>query len=99
MRLQSLLVVSATRWVPKSILLHECCPLLLGFANAPDTLSIPALQFTFAMSRAWADTSRDSLLAQFDMAPSCRPALFGRTNAYASSPRYLEVPSKPLKRG
>ena len=51
MRLQSGLVVSATRWVPKSILLHECCPLLLGFANAPDTLSIPALQFTFAMSR------------------------------------------------
>ena len=39
-----------------------------------------------AISRAWADTSRDSLLAQFDMAPSCRPALFGRTIAYASSP-------------
>ena len=36
--------------------------------------------------RAWADTSRDSLLAQFNMAPSCRPALFGRTIAYASSP-------------
>ena len=51
MRLQSGLVVAAVRWVPKSILLHECCPLLLGFANAPDTLSIPALQFTFAMSR------------------------------------------------
>jgi hypothetical protein len=42
--------------------------------------------FNFCHSRAWADTSRDSLLAQFDMAPSCRPALFGRTNAYASSP-------------
>ena len=33
----------------------------------------------YSHTRAWADTSRDSLLAQFDMAPSCRPALFGRT--------------------
>ena len=40
MRLQFGLVVGATRCVPNNILLHECCPLLLGLLNAPDTLSI-----------------------------------------------------------
>ena len=49
-RLQASLVVAAVRCVPNSILVQECWPLLLGFASAPDTLSIPALQFTLAIN-------------------------------------------------
>ena len=48
-RLHLSLSVGATRCVPRSILVHECCPLLLGLLNAPDTLSIPALHSTFAI--------------------------------------------------
>ena len=48
-RLQLGFSVAAVRCVPSSILLQLCCPFLPGFANAPDTLSIPALHSTFAM--------------------------------------------------
>ena len=48
-RLQLGFSVAAVRCVPSSILLQLCCPFLPGFANAPDTLSIPALHSTFAI--------------------------------------------------
>ena len=48
-RLQSLLVVSAMRWVPSNIFAQLCWPFLPGFDNAPDTESIPALHSTFAI--------------------------------------------------
>ena len=48
-RLQLGFSVAAVRCVPSSILLQLCCPFLPGFANAPDTESIPALHSTFAI--------------------------------------------------
>ena len=96
-RLQFGFSVAATRWVPSSILLQLCCGLDPGLLNAPDTLSIPALHSTFAISRELSSYVFESLTISKGVLGCSRSPI--RKTKFHVSGFLNESPSKLDERG